>query len=182
MSATPSNVRPYQGTSPSIGDGVYIDSAAVVIGNVIIGDDSSIWPMAVVRGDVNFIRIGARSNIQDGSVLHVTHAHSEVPGGHPLIIGDEVTVGHNVTLHGCTVGDHSLIGIGSTVLDGAVLDAGVLLGAGSLVPPGKHLEGGYLWLGSPVRRVRPLSDAEKARFSYSAKHYVKLKDHYLRGG
>ncbi len=178
---SPPSIRPYLGTSPSLGDGVYVDPAAVVIGDVSIGDDSSIWPMTVVRGDVNYIRIGARSNIQDGSVLHVTHAHGEVPGGHPLIVGDEVTVGHKVTLHGCTIGDRCLIGIGSTLLDGAVLDPYVLLGAGSLVPPGRHLEGGYLWLGSPVRRVRPLSEAEMGRFAYSAQHYVKLKNHHRHG-
>lgn len=176
-----SSVRPFKGVTPRLGERVYVDPAAVVIGDVVIGDDSSLWPMAVARGDVNYIRIGARSNIQDGTVLHVTHAHGEVPGGHPLVIGDDVTVGHNVTLHGCTIGDRCLIGIGSTVLDGAVLEPGVLLAAGSLVPPGKVLEGGYLWLGSPVRRARPLSDAEMVRFEYSAQHYLRLKEHYLAG-
>lgn len=172
------NIRSYKGITPTLADGVYIDPAAVVIGDVHIGADSSLWPMAVARGDVNYIRIGERSNIQDGSVLHVTHAHKEVPGGHPLLIGNEVTVGHNVTLHGCTIGNRCLVGMGSTILDGAVLDDGVYVGAGSLVPPGKHLEGGYLYLGSPVKRVRALNPDEIERFIYSASHYVRLKSEY----
>jgi carbonic anhydrase/acetyltransferase-like protein (isoleucine patch superfamily) len=175
------NIRQYKGASPEIAESAYIDPAAVVIGAVTVGADSSLWPMVVARGDVNYIRIGERSNIQDGSVLHVTHAHPDVPGGHPLLIGDGVTVGHHVTLHGCTVGDGCLIGMGSIVLDGAVLESGVLLAAGSLVPPGKILQGGYLWMGSPVKQVRPLTDAELARFGYSAAHYVRLKENY-RGG
>ena len=150
----------------------------MVIGDVEIGDDSSIWPMAVLRGDVNSIHIGSRTSIQDGSVLHVTHDHPAQPGGFPLSIGDEVTVGHNVTLHGCTIDNRCLIGMGSTILDGAVLEEHVLLGAGSLVPPNKVLEGGYLWVGSPVKRVRPLTVDEQIWFGYSAEHYVKLKNEY----
>jgi len=175
------NIRSYNKVMPAIHASAYVDEQAVVIGDVAIGADSSLWPMVVARGDVNFIRIGARSSIQDGSVLHVTHAHPDVPDGHPLLIGDEVTVGHNVTLHGCTVGDGCLIGMGSIVLDGAVLESGVLLGAGSLVPPGKILQGGYLWMGSPVKKVRPLTDVERARFGYSAAHYVRLKENYRAG-
>lgn len=172
-------IRPFADKFPAIAASAYIDPAAVVIGDVTIGEESSLWPMVVARGDVNYIRIGARTNVQDGSVLHVTHDHAEVPGGHPLIIGDEVTVGHKVTLHGCTIGDRSLIGMGSIVLDGAILQPEVLLGAGSLVPPGKVLEGGHLWLGSPVRKVRPLTEAERSRFAYSAQHYQRLKNRYL---
>ncbi len=142
------SLRPYQQQSPTVAASAYVDPAAIVIGDVVIGADSSLWPMAVARGDVNFIRIGARSNIQDGSVLHVTHARGD-QAGHPLLIGDEVTVGHNVTLHGCSIGDRCLIGMASTVLDGAVLEPYVLLGAGSLVPPGKRLEGAIY--GSAVR-------------------------------
>lgn len=175
---TVANVREYKGVRPSVDASAYVDPAAVVIGDVVIGADSSLWPMAVARGDVNTIRIGERTNIQDGSVLHVTHAHGELAEGHPLVIGDEVTVGHNVTLHGCNIGERCLIGIGSTVLDGAVLEPYVLLGAGSLVPPGKRLDGGYLWLGSPVRRVRALSEEERLRLEYSAAHYVRLKANY----
>ena len=173
--------RPYLQPSTTVSALAYIDPAAVVIGDVVIGDDSSLWPMAVARGDVNPIRIGARSNIQDGSVLHVTHARGADSPGYPLLIGDEVTVGHNVTLHGCSVGARCLIGMASTVLDGATLEPYVLLGAGSLVPPGKRLEGGYLWLGNPVRRVRPLTLPEREQFEYSALHYVRLKDRYLAG-
>lgn len=172
-------VRDFDGVSPTLGTGVYVDPQAAVIGRVTLGEDSSVWPMAVIRGDVNHITLGLRCSVQDGSVLHVTHDHAAVPGGHPLVIGDEVTIGHNVTLHGCTIGDRCLIGIGAVVLDGAVIEPHTLLGAGSLVPPGKVLEGGYLWMGSPVRRVRPLSEEEIERFSYSARHYVRLKGSYL---
>ena len=172
------NIRPYNGKHPSIDPSAYVDEQATVIGDVVIGAESSVWPMAVVRGDVNYVRIGARTNIQDGSVLHVTHDHTAVPGGHPLVIGDEVTVGHNVTLHGCTIAERCLIGMGAVVLDGARLDPYTLVGAGSLVPPGKVLEGGYLWLGSPVRRARPLSEGERDAFAYSAHHYVRLREHY----
>lgn len=171
-------IRPFRDIQPAIHASAYVDPQAAVIGDVAIGEDSSLWPMAVARGDVNYIRIGARSNIQDGSVLHVTHGHGEVPEGYPLLIGDEVTVGHNVTLHGCTIGDSCLIGMGAIVLDGAVLEPYTLLGAGSLVPPGKILQGGYLWMGSPARQVRPLTEAERERFGYSAEHYVRLKETY----
>lgn len=173
------NLRSYKGVFPTIGDGSYIDPMSAVIGDVEIGSDCSIWPMVSIRGDVHQIRIGDRSNIQDGSVLHVTHKHPEVPAGFSLNIGDEVTVGHNVTLHGCTIGNRCLIGMGSTVLDGAVLEEGVFLGAGSLVPPGKILEGGYLWVGSPVKKIRELNEKEKSWLEYSPNHYCRLKDDYL---
>lgn len=172
------NIRSFNGILPQIAARAYVDEAAVLIGDVQLGENSSVWPMAVVRGDVNHIRIGRSSNIQDGSVLHVTHSHDGAPGGFPLLIGDEVTIGHNVTLHGCSIGNRCLIGMGSIILDGATLEEGVLLAAGSLVPPGKILEGGYLWLGNPVKKGRPLSAAEQAWFSYSAKHYAKLKDEH----
>lgn len=170
------NVRSFKGIKPQIAPSAYIDEAAAVIGDVVIGDDTSVWPMAVIRGDVNKIRIGSRTSVQDGSVLHVTHSHNGAPGGFPLLIGDEVTIGHNVTLHGCSIGNRCLIGMASTILDGAILEEGVLLAAGSLVPPGKTLQGGYLWLGSPVRKGRPLTQAEWDWFSYSAGHYSRLKE------
>lgn len=173
------SVRAFKGVTPSIASSAYVDEQSAVIGDVMIGEESSIWPMAVIRGDVNHIRIGDLTNIQDGSVLHVTHAHPAAPkGGYPLVIGNEVTVGHNVTLHGCTIGDRCLIGMGSTVLDGARLEEGVLLGAGSLVPPNKVLQGGFLWLGNPAKQIRPLSDEEREWFSYSARHYAKLAAAY----
>lgn len=171
-------IRSFQGIHPQVDESAYVDEQAAVIGDVVIGADSSIWPMAVLRGDVNHIRIGARSSVQDGSVLHVTHDHHGQPGGFPLLVGDDVTIGHNVTLHGCTIGNRCLVGMASTVLDGAVLEEGVFLGAGSLVPPGKTLEGGFLWVGSPVKKARPLSEAEQAWLDYSAQHYVRLKDKY----
>lgn len=174
-------VRPFGETRPAIAATAYIDPQAVVIGDVAIGEDSSLWPMAVARGDVNAIRIGEGSNVQDGTVLHVTHDHEGAPGGHPLELGDAVTVGHNVTLHGCRVGERCLIGMGAVVLDGAVLEPEVLLAAGSLVPPGKTLEGGYLHRGSPARPARRLSAGEREQLAYSARHYVALKDRY-RGG
>lgn len=172
------SIRSFEGVAPQVAKSAYVDEQAAVIGDVIIGDESSIWPMTVLRGDVNSIRIGARTSIQDGTVCHVTHDHAGQPGGFPLNVGDDVTVGHNVTLHGCTIGNKCLVGMGSTVLDGAVLEDGVFLAAGSLVPPGKRLEGGYLWVGSPVKKARPLSEDETAWLSYSAQHYARLKDKY----
>lgn len=173
-------IRAYQDHLPKIAASAYVDDSAVVIGDVVVSEDSSIWPQCVVRGDVNCIRIGARSNIQDGSIIHVTHKHRENPQGYATTIGDDVTVGHKVILHGCTIADRCLIGMGSIVLDGVFIHSQVLLGAGSLVAEGKELESGYLWLGRPARRVRPLTDTELAQFDYSAKHYVKLKNSYTR--
>lgn len=171
--------RIYKNAWPHVHDSAYVDPQAAVIGDVTIGADSSVWPMAVVRGDVNRIRIGARTNIQDGTVIHVTHAHQARPEGYDTTIGDDVTVGHRVVLHGCTVGNECLIGIGAVIMDGAVVQDRVLVGAGSLVTEGKVLESGHLYLGSPVRKVRPLSEEEIARFTYSARHYVALKNDYL---
>ena len=173
------SIKTYKGISPSIAARVFVDESAMVIGDVTLEQDSSIWPMCVVRGDVNRIHIGQRTNIQDGSVLHVTHPHTTMPEGFALTIGDNVTVGHKVILHGCHVHDNCLIGMGSTVMDGAVIHPYVILGAGSLVSPGKELEGGHLWLGSPARKVRPLTDDEYKWIDYSATHYVNLKNDYL---
>jgi carbonic anhydrase/acetyltransferase-like protein (isoleucine patch superfamily) len=172
-------IRPYKDIHPTIAPGAYVDDAAAVIGDVVIGADASVWPMCSIRGDVNAIRIGARSNIQDGTIIHVTHRHAALPDGRPTIVGDDVTVGHQCILHACTIENLCLVGMGSVVLDGAILRAGVLLGAGSLVTEGKELEGGYLWVGRPAKRMRALTEQERAWFAYSAKHYVKLKDDYL---
>lgn len=177
-----SNIRAFESMSPRIAEDVWIDPSAVVIGDVEIGAGASLWPNVVARGDIHHIRIGARSNIQDGSVLHVTHDSEYVPGGHPTEIGDDVIVGHSVTLHGCRIENHCLIGMGSIVLDGAVLESDTMLGAGTLVVPGKRLEGGYLWVGSPAKRVRPLTDTEKAHIRYSAANYVKLAAKYIAQG
>jgi carbonic anhydrase/acetyltransferase-like protein (isoleucine patch superfamily) len=169
----------YQGISPRIGIGAYIHPSASVIGDVELGDNASVWPGTVVRGDVNYIRIGAGTNVQDLSVLHVSHKSSWDPAGAPLIIGSNVTIGHKVILHGCTVEDECLIGMGSIVMDKVIVQKHVLIGAGTLVPEGKVLESGYLYLGSPARKVRKLTDKELEHFIYSAKHYMRLKDSYL---
>jgi carbonic anhydrase/acetyltransferase-like protein (isoleucine patch superfamily) len=169
----------YRNISPALGARVWVDPSAVVIGQVTIGDDSSIWPTAVVRGDVNTITIGARTSIQDGSVLHVTHDGPYRPGGRELIVGSDVTVGHRVVLHACTIGNKCLVGMGSIVLDDVVTDDLVMIGAGSIVTPGKRLESGGLYVGTPARRVRDLKPPEIEFLTYSAAHYVKLKDEYL---
>ncbi len=174
-------VRAYQDKNPKVGKGVYIDKTALVIGDVVLGDDASIWPMAVVRGDVQHIEIGAGTNIQDACVLHVTHGGEQIPDGYSLSVGSDVTVGHRVVLHGCRVGNHCLIGIGAIIMDGATVADEVILGAGSLVPPGRTLETGFLYVGSPAKRVRPLTDQEKDFLRYSAQHYRLLKDAYLAG-
>lgn len=181
LAAPPPNIASYQGIAPQLGTGVYIHPGAHVIGDVVLGDDVSVWPGAVIRGDVNLIRIGAGSNIQDASVLHVSHKSSWDPGGSPLIIGSNVTVGHKVILHGCTIADECLIGMGAIVMDKAVIESHVLLGAGSLVPEGRVLESGHLYLGSPARKVRPLNERELAHFLYSAQHYIRLKNNYMAG-
>ena len=173
------NIRTYRNIAPVLGARVYVDPAATVIGRVRIGDDSSIWPAAVVRGDVHSIEIGARTSIQDGSVLHVTHDGPYSPGGRSLHVGSDVTVGHRVTLHACTIGDKCLVGMGSVVLDGVVTEDLVMIGAGSVVPPGRRLETRGLYVGSPARRVRDLTQAEIDFFTYSAAQYVQLKNEYL---
>lgn len=171
-------LRAFQGQSPRIDASAWIDPTALVIGDVEIGPGSSVWPMAVIRGDIHRIRIGADSNIQDGSVLHVTHASTYNPNGFALEIGDGVTVGHRVCLHGCRIEGPGLIGMGSTVLDGALIEPEVILGANSLVSPGKRLSGGHLWLGSPARCVRPLTEPERQYLRYSANNYRKLAQLY----
>lgn len=173
------SVRPYLHYSPQIGLRVMIDPSSVVIGNVELADDVSIWPLVSIRGDVNAVKIGARSNIQDGSVLHVTHMSDYNPAGYPLLIGEDVTVGHKAMLHGCAIGNRVLVGMGSILLDGAVIEDDVMIGAGSLVAPGKRLASGYLYVGSPARQVRALTPAELEGLRYSANNYVRWKDEYL---
>lgn len=173
------NIRPWQGILPTIGRRVYVDSAAVVIGQVTLGDDTSVWPAAVIRGDVNVIRVGMRTSVQDGSVLHVTHDGPYWPGGFALEIGDDVTIGHRVVLHGCTVGNRCLIGMGAIVMDGAVVEDDVIIGAGAVVSPGTRCESRSLYLGAPARRRRALTDREVDQLAYGAAWYVKLKDSYL---
>ncbi|GAB4347327.1 MAG: gamma carbonic anhydrase family protein [Gammaproteobacteria bacterium] len=175
------SVRSYRDKHPRLAHGVFVHDLAVVIGDVTAGEDASFWPGVVARGDVHSIRIGARTNIQDGTVLHVTQAEQPGEPGYPLVIGDEVTVGHRAVVHGCTVGNRVLIGIGAVVLDGATIDDEVIVGAGSVVAPGKHLESGYLYLGAPARRARPLTAEELAGIDAACRHYVELKEHYKAG-
>ena len=171
-------IAPYRGVHPQLAAGAWVHPRATVIGEVSLGRDASVWPGAVIRGDVNSIAIGEASNIQDNSVLHVSHRTPANPAGGPLVIGARVTVGHTVILHACTIGDECLIGMGSIILDRAVVQTHVLLGAGSLVPEGRVLESGHLYLGRPAKLVRALSEEEIAYFGYSAQHYVALARSY----
>ncbi|CAM3703731.1 gamma carbonic anhydrase family protein [Rheinheimera salexigens] len=172
-------IRAYKGILPTLGKAVYVDESAVLVGDITLADDVSIWPLVAARGDVNIMRIGARTNIQDGCVLHLSRPSPGKPEGSALIIGEDVTVGHKVMLHGCTLGNRILIGMGAIVMDDVIVEDDVIIGAGSLVPPGKRLQGGYLYVGSPAKQARPLNEAEIAFLSESAANYVVLKDEYL---
>jgi carbonic anhydrase/acetyltransferase-like protein (isoleucine patch superfamily) len=173
------SIRTYLDYRPLIGERVFVDESAVVTGRVSLGDDVSVWPLCGLRGDVNSISVGRGTNIQDGSVLHVTSPSTSGGDGFPLVIGEDVTIGHKAVLHGCNIHDRVLIGMGAIVLDGAIIESNVVVGAGSLVSPGKVLTSGGLYLGSPARRVRDLTEKEIAFFSYSANHYVWLKDQHI---
>ncbi|MCA0404494.1 MAG: gamma carbonic anhydrase family protein [Proteobacteria bacterium] len=173
------NIRPFANKAPLLGQRVYIDPKAIVIGEVNLSDDVSVWPMAVIRGDVNSIEIGKSTNIQDAAILHVSHAGPMVANGAPLILGQGVTVGHQAVLHGCTIDDYCLIGMGSLILDAVHVNHHVIIGAGSVVTPGKILDSGYLYLGNPARAVRKLTPKELEQLEYSAQHYVRLKNVYL---
>ena len=168
------NIRSFQHHQPKISDDVYIDESAVIIGDVSIGARSSIWPGVVIRGDIHRISIGEESNVQDGSVLHVSHDSEFLPGGAELIIGNKVTVGHKAILHGCAIEDSALIGMGAIIMDQALVRSHVVVGAGAIVPGCKELQSGYLYLGAPARRVRELTQQELDYFDYSARHYVEL--------
>ncbi|MBU2115702.1 MAG: gamma carbonic anhydrase family protein [Gammaproteobacteria bacterium] len=172
-------IRAYKGITPKLATGVYVDESSVLVGDIELAEDVSIWPLVAARGDVNFIRIGARTNIQDGSVLHLSRPSKGKPEGSPLVIGEDVTIGHKVMLHGCTLGNRILVGMGAIVMDDVVVEDEVIIGAGSLVPPGKRLQSGYLYVGSPVKQARPLNEAEKAFLAESAANYVQLKNEYL---
>ncbi|WP_163558935.1 gamma carbonic anhydrase family protein [Halomonas sp. NO4] len=172
-------LRPWRGMTPQLGERVYVDAASVVLGDVELGDDCSVWPMAVIRGDMHRIRIGARVSVQDGSVLHITHASDFNPDGFPLTVGDDVTIGHKAILHGATLGNRILVGMGAIVMDGAVVEDEVIIAAGAVVTPGKRLESGHVYAGNPAKALRPLKEKERAFFPYTAANYVKLKDEYL---
>ncbi|MCP5158822.1 MAG: gamma carbonic anhydrase family protein [Gammaproteobacteria bacterium] len=171
-------IRPFEQHIPRIHLTAYVDETALVVGDVEIGQDSSVWPMSVVRGDIQSIRIGARTSIQDGTIIHVTHDSRFCPGGQPTTIGNDVTVGHKVILHACTIEDFCLIGMGAIVMDKAIVPSRVTIGAGSVVPPGKVLESGFLYVGSPVKQIRLLNERELEFLEYSAQNYQRLKDRH----
>ncbi|MDO6680892.1 MULTISPECIES: gamma carbonic anhydrase family protein [unclassified Oceanobacter] len=179
---TMNSVRRFQGQTPDLGQRVFVDRSAVVIGDVQLGDDSSVWPLAVIRGDMHHIRIGARTSVQDGSVLHITHASDYNPGGYPLIIGDDVTIGHQAMLHGCTIGNRVLVGMKAMIMDGAIVEDDVIVGAGATVTPGKVLKSGWVYMGTPAKPVREITAKERSFFTYGAGNYVKLKDKHLTEG
>ncbi len=166
--------------TPTVGTNTWIHASAVIIGKVILGDDVSVWPCAVMRGDVNTLTIGNRSNVQDGAVIHATHPSAYNEQGYATTVGEDVTIGHNAILHGCTIGNRVLIGMGSTVLDGAVIPNDVIIGANALVPMNKELESGFLYVGSPAKKLRALSEQEMDFLRYSAQNYVKLKNQFYQ--
>lgn len=172
-------IRNFKEKSPSLGQHSYIDESAILIGEVSIGDDVSIWPGAIARADVAPIKIGHRTNVQDGCLIHGTHKGIYTPDGYAVQIGNSVTIGHHAVIHGCTIGNYCLVGTASVILDGALIEDQVMIGANSLVSPGKRLESGFLYLGAPVKRVRELTHEEIEMLAYSAEHYVRLKDEYL---
>ena len=166
------DIRAYRGKWPEIAASAYIDASAVVIGDVTIGEDSSVWPLCVIRGDVNYIRIGKRTNIQDASVLHV------MKDTHPLVLGDEVTVGHAVMLHGCTIESRCLIGMRCTILNGAVIGSNCIIAAGTLIPERMKVPAGSLVMGSPGKVKRALGEDDIATIGMYAERYVKYKEIY----
>lgn len=172
-------LQSFRGITPHLGQNVYVADTATLIGDVSVGHDVSFWPQTVVRGDVNRIEIGTETNIQDGSILHVTQRTEQNPQGYPLIIGSGVTVGHRVILHGCHIGDLCLIGMGAIIMDGVIVEAEVMIGAGSLVSPGKRLNSGWLYVGSPARAVRPLKPEERDYLRFSKDGYLRLKNQYM---
>lgn len=177
MSINP--LRSYKGIMPVVGINSYIDSSAVLIGDITMGSDVSVWPLVAARGDVNKITIGDRTNVQDGTVLHVTRSSKANPDGYPLVIGNDVTIGHKCMLHGCTIGDRVLVGMGSIILDGATVENDVFIGAGTVVPPNKTLRSGYLYVGNPMKEARPLKEAELNFLKESALNYIVTKDEYI---
>lgn len=168
-------ILPYRGTTPTIHAEAFVAPGAVVVGDVVIGAGSSIWFNCTVRGDVHFIRIGERTNIQDNTVVHVTG------GKFPTHIGSDITIGHGAILHACTLEDGCFIGMGATVMDGVVVESGAMVAAGAVVTPGKRVGRGELWGGSPAKLMRPLRDDELAFFPVSAAKYRDLADTYRKG-
>ena len=173
------SIRSYKSKSPKFAEHCYIDASSVLVGDVDCAEHVSIWPLVAARGDVNTIKIGARTNIQDGTVLHVSRTSEVNPNGFPLLIGADVTVGHKCMLHGCTLGDRILVGMGAIIMDGAIVEDDVFIGAGTLVPPNKILKSGYLYKGNPAQQARPLKESEITFLKQSALNYIKLKDEYI---
>ena len=172
-------IRDYKGYTPVLGNAVFVDASAVIVGDITLADDVSIWPQVAARGDVNKIRIGARTNVQDGTVLHVTRRSETHPNGFPLIIGDDVTIGHQCMLHGCILGNRILVGMGAIIMDGTLVQDDVFIGAGTVVPPNKILRSGYLYVGNPMKEARRLNPKEVDFLKQSAVNYVALKNDYL---
>ena len=175
-------IRPFRGLMPKIAPDAFIAETAVIIGDVEIGPGASIWYGCILRGDVNRIRIGRDTNIQDGTIIHCNHDsqgdYRETGGGEPTFIGDNVTVGHLALLHACTVEDGGFIGMRAAVLDRAVVESGAMVAAGALVPPGKRVPTGQLWAGNPARYLRDVRDQERGYMSYIPDHYRELAEEY----
>lgn len=169
-------LRPFKDRSPRLANTAWVDATALVIGDVTLAENVSVWPMAVIRGDINSIRIGARSNIQDGTVIHVTHDGPYTPGGHPTRLGEDVTVGHRAIVHACAVGNRVLVGMGAVLMDAVEVDDEVIIAAGAVVPPGKRLNSGWLYVGAPARAARELTSVEREQLLYSARYYAQLKE------
>ena len=166
------DIRPYRGKHPQIAASAYIDSASVIIGDVVIDEDSSIWPLCVIRGDVNYIRIGARTNVQDGSILHV------MKGEYPLVLHDDITVGHSVTLHGCTIFSRCLIGMRATILNGVVIGEGSIIAAGTLLTERTTIPPRSLVMGAPGKVKRTLTAIDQSTIDMYARRYVEYKNIY----
>ncbi|HEY4163366.1 MAG TPA: gamma carbonic anhydrase family protein [Dongiaceae bacterium] len=175
----PALILPYNGVTPKIAPDAFVAETAVIIGDVEIGPGASIWYGCVLRGDANSIRIGARTNIQDGTIIHVNHER-EGAAGTRTVIGADITVGHMALLHACTLEDGSFVGMKACVMDGAVVETGAMVAAGALVTPGKRVKRGELWAGSPAKPMRPLTEKELAYFAYSAEHYAELAATYRK--
>lgn len=173
------SIRTYKSKTPKLSEHCYVDESSILVGDVECAEHVSIWPLVAARGDVNYIRIGARTNIQDGTVLHVSRTSESNPNGFPLVIGSDVTVGHKCMLHGCTLGNRILVGMGAIIMDGVIVEDDVFIGAGTLVPPDKTLKSGYLYKGNPAKQARPLKENEVTFLKQSALNYVKLKDEYI---
>jgi len=173
----PALIRPHHGVTPTIAASAFVAETAVVIGDVTIGEQASIWYGCVLRGDGNFIRVGARTNIQDGTIVHVNHER-EGAAGTRTIIGADVTIGHMALIHACTLEDGCFIGMQACVMDGAVVESGAMVAAGALVTPGKRVKRGELWGGSPARLMRKLTESELKYFSYTVEHYIEMGASY----